>query len=135
LLLSYFPQLTIKVISECENLLVSLFSFTAHCSLVMFVLEKLVLMKEVIVERFCENPVYFFSQVNLGHLKLVQRVGGSSILVVLVNHRSQQVQVRARELTETLVDESADLWVRLLVLIDHILNKVLTIFEVFNQLG
>lgn len=115
------------------NFVYSLFlSFDFGHGLILFVLETLVLLEEVVIEGFGENTVYLFSQVDLSHLEFAETVSHHCITQVLINHLFKQAHVFLTELAQTLVDKSAYLWISLLVFINDTLNVILAVLQIVD---
>ena len=84
-------------------------------------------MKDVFVERQGEDVVNLLCQVDLRHLQFGQIICHHCVLEVGVHHLFKKEHILARELTQGLVEQVADLWVGILITIDDALNIGLAI--------
>ena len=97
-------------------------------------LEFLVDCQDVAVERLREEVVDLLGEVDLGHLQLCQIVCHHSVFVIGDDHLFEDRHVFAGELTEALVDRSADARIIRLLAINDVLDVIVALVKPFTQL-
>ena len=99
----------------------------------MFVLEFLVLLKEVFVQRLGKHIIYLSCQLNLSHLKLNQVVLDHRVLEVGVHHLLQESHVLSRELAQALIESPSDLRVSLDFPTLHVVDVIFAVIQIIDE--
>jgi len=99
----------------------------------LFVLEFLVLLIEVFIERLRENVVNFLCQFDLSHLQLDEVVRNHGILEISMHKLFQKLHIFTCKLTQTFIKFSTNLWVPLNFSTAYVGDIALTIFKIFNE--
>ena len=100
--------------------------------IVLFALEFLVYVENVLVQRLREQVVNLLCQVDLSHLQFREVVCHDSVLVIAINHLLQDGHVFARELTQAIVDGPSNSWVSHLLAVNDVLDEVVALIQILN---
>jgi hypothetical protein len=123
------PQLLKRSFQTTSCSLLLAFALGNGCT-VLFVLEALVLMKEVVVEGLAEDAVDLLCQLNLCGLELAQVLSHHGVFEVGVHHGLEDVHVFGVELAHAFVQKTTDFRVANFFFFDHFLDVVFAVCEV-----